>query len=89
MRTIQKFDEVAFRVGDERHPHSRLRRRLRRQALECTMGQEPRVQDVHIRDTVKYSDYKQFGSSSKIIFNGQEIKPEKPQTTQPNNPPKQ
>ncbi|MGD0734554.1 MAG: hypothetical protein ABR976_05375 [Terracidiphilus sp.] len=40
--------------------------------------------DVHIRDTIKYSDYKQFGSTSKIIYNGQEITPQKP----PNTPPK-
>jgi hypothetical protein len=30
-------------------------------------------QDVHIRDTVKYSDYKQFGSSIKIIYEGKDI----------------
>jgi hypothetical protein len=41
--------------------------------------------DVHIRDTIKYSDYKQFGSTSKIIYNGQDITP--PKT--PNTPPKQ
>jgi hypothetical protein len=32
-------------------------------------------QDVHIRDTIKYSDYKQFGSTSKIIYDGKEIPP--------------
>jgi hypothetical protein len=32
-------------------------------------------QDVHIRDTVKYSDYKQFGSTVKIFYEGQEIPP--------------
>lgn len=32
-------------------------------------------EDVHIRDTVKYSDYKQFGSTSKIIYEGKEISP--------------
>ena len=26
-----------------------------------------------MRQTVKYTDYKQFGSASKIIFNGQDI----------------
>jgi hypothetical protein len=31
------------------------------------------AQDVHIRDTVKYSDYKQFGSTIKIIYEGQDI----------------
>jgi hypothetical protein len=30
-------------------------------------------QDVHIRDTVKYTDYKRFGSTSKIIFGGQTV----------------
>lgn len=30
-------------------------------------------QDVHIRDIVKYADYKRFGSSSKIMYNGQDI----------------
>ena len=31
------------------------------------------AQDVHMRDTVKYSDYKQFGSTTKIIYDGQDI----------------
>jgi hypothetical protein len=30
-------------------------------------------QDVHMRDTVKYSDYKRFGSETKIIYEGQDI----------------
>jgi len=30
-------------------------------------------QDVHIRDVVKYTDYKRFGSTSKIIYDGQDI----------------
>ncbi len=30
-------------------------------------------QDVHVRQTVKYSDYKQFGTSTEIIYNGQDI----------------
>jgi hypothetical protein len=33
------------------------------------------AQDVHIRDTVKYTDYKQFGSTTKIIYEGQDITP--------------
>ena len=42
------------------------------------------AQDVHMRDTVKYSDYKQFGSTTKIIYEGQDIsapakQPEEPQ----------
>lgn len=41
-------------------------------------------EDVHIRDIVKYSDYKRFGSTSTILFNGQEA-PTQPQQkpTQP------
>ncbi len=31
------------------------------------------AQDVHIRDTIKYGDYKRFGSTSKIIYEGKEI----------------
>ena len=31
------------------------------------------AQDVHMRDTIKYSDYKRFGSTSKIIYEGQEV----------------
>jgi hypothetical protein len=30
-------------------------------------------EDVHMRDTIKYSDYKQFGSTTKIIYEGQDI----------------
>jgi hypothetical protein len=41
--------------------------------------------DVHNRDIIKYEDYKQFGSTSKILFNGQDITP--PQKT-PDTPPK-
>ena len=34
------------------------------------------AQDVHIRDTIKYGDYKQFGSTSRIIYEGQDITPQ-------------
>lgn len=30
-------------------------------------------QDVHIRETVKYADYKRFGTTTTIIYNGQDI----------------
>lgn len=30
-------------------------------------------QDVHIRDIIKYSDYKRFGSTTKITYEGQDI----------------
>ncbi|MGA2048524.1 MAG: hypothetical protein ABSG96_12565 [Terracidiphilus sp.] len=44
------------------------------------------AQDVHMRDTIKYSDYKQFGSSFKIIYEGKDIStPDK----QPDPKPKQ
>ncbi len=38
--------------------------------------------DVHIRDIIKYSDYKRFGSTSKIIYEGQDITPQSPQHPQ-------
>lgn len=49
-------------------------------------------QDVHIRDTVKYTDYKRFGTQTKILYEGQEVKKEDQQPAQPNaanQPPKQ
>jgi hypothetical protein len=37
--------------------------------------------DIHIREIVKYEDYKRFGSNVKILYEGKEIpKGEKPQT---------
>ncbi|MGC9223078.1 MAG: hypothetical protein ACP5E2_04085 [Terracidiphilus sp.] len=46
------------------------------------------AQDVHIRDVVKYSDYKRFGSTSKIFYGGKEIdNTGKPQNQQPQPPP--
>ncbi len=41
-------------------------------------------QDVHIRQIVKYTNYKRFGSKSKIIYEGQELPPGEKQ-----NPPQQ
>ena len=45
-------------------------------------------QDVHIRDVIKYTDYKRFGSTTTIIYDGQDItnnsqKPQQP-SSQPN-----
>jgi hypothetical protein len=41
-------------------------------------------QDVHMRDTIKYTDYKQFGSTVKILYEGQDISaPDKKPDTQP------
>lgn len=52
--------------------------------------------DVHLRQIVKYTNYKRFGSKSKIIFDGQEVKrdpnapnqqpPDQQQPQQPQNP---
>jgi hypothetical protein len=36
------------------------------------------TQDVHMRDTIKYTDYKQFGSTMKIIYEGKDITPPAP-----------
>ena len=47
------------------------------------------AQDVHIRDVVKYSDYKRFGSSAKVFYGGQEISNQgQPQNQQQTTPPK-
>ena len=47
------------------------------------------AQDVHIRDTVKYTDYKRFGSTSTIIYNGQSLSQSgQPQGNQPGAPSK-
>jgi len=45
--------------------------------------------DVHIRQTVKYTNYKQFGSKVRITYEGQEIKPgeEPPAGTAPQQQP--
>jgi hypothetical protein len=41
-------------------------------------------EDVHMRDIIKYTDYKQFGSTTKIIYDGQDISaPEKAPDPQP------
>ncbi len=46
------------------------------------------AQDVHIRDIIKYTDYKRFGSTSKIIYDGQDISPGQAPTTKPGQTPK-
>ncbi|MFZ0340401.1 MAG: hypothetical protein WAL45_20420 [Terracidiphilus sp.] len=44
-------------------------------------------EDVHIRDVIKYSDYKRFGSTSKVFYGDQEItNPGQPQNQQPQTP---
>jgi len=46
--------------------------------------------DVHVRQIVKYTDYKRFGSNVKITYDGQDIsKGQQPNGSQPQTPPKQ
>jgi len=48
------------------------------------------AQDVHIRDTVKYTDYKRFGTTTKVFYGEQDITNNGQQPgEQPNTPPKQ
>jgi hypothetical protein len=54
--------------------------------LHFSGGNYAASQDVHIRDTVKYTDYKQFGSTIKIIYDGQDITQTGPQQNQPGKP---
>ncbi len=37
------------------------------------------LNDIHIREIVKYEDYKRFGSSVKILYNGKEVEKANPQ----------
>jgi hypothetical protein len=53
--------------------------------LHFAGGYGAMAQDVHIRDTIKYSDYKRFGSSSTILYGDKEI----PNSGQPQNQPPQ
>ena len=45
--------------------------------LHFSGGHGYMAQDVHIRDTIKYSDYKQYGVTTKVIYEGQDITPDK------------
>lgn len=47
------------------------------------------AEDVHMRDTVKYTDYKRFGSTVKIIYDGQDITQNGQQQGKPGEQPKQ
>jgi hypothetical protein len=44
-------------------------------------------QDVHMRNIVKYSDYKQYHATARIIYNGEDITDKKDTTQPPANPP--
>ena len=50
--------------------------------LHFPSGKGYLANDVHVRQTVKYTDYKQYGSTTKIIYDGQEIS-NKPDATAP------
>jgi hypothetical protein len=43
--------------------------------LHFSGGKGYMAQDVHIRDTVKYTDYKQFGATFKVLYEGQDLTP--------------
>ncbi len=55
--------------------------------LHFTGTQGALDEDVHIRDIIKYTDYKRFGSTSKIIYDGQEVKNDNQPGAQPANQP--
>jgi hypothetical protein len=55
--------------------------------LHFSGGNGYMASDVHIRDVIKYTDYKRFGSTSKIIYDGQDISPKSnPQPAPPQKP---
>jgi hypothetical protein len=58
--------------------------------LHFTGGNGYMEQDVHIRDVIKYSDYKRFGTTTTIIYNGQDITKngQPPNGAQPQDQPK-
>jgi hypothetical protein len=58
--------------------------------LHFSGGNGYMAEDVHIRDIIKYTDYKRFGSSSKIIYEGKDITPlQNPQGQPSQTPPQQ
>ena len=54
--------------------------------LHFSGGRGYMAQDVHIRDIIKYTDYKRFGSTSKIIYEGQDVTPDKQAPPTPQKP---
>jgi hypothetical protein len=51
--------------------------------LHFSGGNYAMSNDVHIRDTIKYTDYKRFGSTIKLIYDGQDITQNGQQQGQP------
>lgn len=43
--------------------------------LHFSGGNGYMAQDVHLRDIIKYTDYKRYGSTSRIIFAGKDVTP--------------
>ncbi|MFZ0663441.1 MAG: hypothetical protein WAM66_12165 [Acidobacteriaceae bacterium] len=56
--------------------------------LHFTGGNGYMSQDVHMRETVKYTNYKQYHSTIRVLYQGQEI-PNGQQPAQPQTPPSQ
>jgi hypothetical protein len=54
--------------------------------LHFAAGNGSMSQDVHMRNIVKYTDYKQFRANSRILYNGEDITNQA--APQPNAPPK-
>jgi hypothetical protein len=48
-----------------------------------------KLEDVHIREIVKYEDYRRFGSNTKILYEGKEVKAPPPDQKQPQQAPDQ
>jgi hypothetical protein len=42
------------------------------------------VQDVHIQDIIKYTDYKRYGSQTVITYEGKQLPPGSQDQKQPN-----
>jgi hypothetical protein len=52
--------------------------------LHFSGGHGYMAQDVHMRDTIKYTDYKQFGADVKILYEGKDVTPDaKPPDAKP------
>jgi len=50
--------------------------------LKFSMG------DIKIREIIKYTNYKRFGSKSRITYEGQEVQKAEPKDQKPPEPPK-
>ena len=46
--------------------------------LHFTGGNGYMNEDVHMRETVKYTNYKRYGATVRILYNGQEVQKEQP-----------